>query len=124
MAQPTCVRSDNARAAYMFVRRKVAKGNTYYAVVQSYRDGTKVRHRSVAALGTCPTVEDAVAAAEREIKRRNRCLRKPAGLFPAGAPAPPSATKEMGQHAAALSLQQQRLARLRDVATMMATEAA
>jgi hypothetical protein len=43
----------------MFVRSKVVKGRTYYQVVESYRSGGKVRHRTLASLGTCPTVEEA-----------------------------------------------------------------
>jgi hypothetical protein len=43
----------------MFVRSKVVKGRTYYQAIETYRSFGKVRHRTLASLGTCPTVEDA-----------------------------------------------------------------
>jgi hypothetical protein len=44
-----------------YVRRKQVKGNTYYQLVESYRDGGKVRQRLVAHLGAFPTLEEAIA---------------------------------------------------------------
>ncbi len=51
----------------MFVRSRVARGRTYYAVVESYREGGKVRHRQLAALGTNPDLRSAVARTRRAI---------------------------------------------------------
>jgi hypothetical protein len=35
----------------MFIRTKVAKGHTYYQIVECVRDGDKIRQRVVASLG-------------------------------------------------------------------------
>src|SRR4051794_13823315 len=43
----------------MFVRSKTVKGRKYYQVIETYRDGGKVRHRTIASLGQHPTIEDA-----------------------------------------------------------------
>ena len=43
-----------------FIRHSTVNGHTYYAVVQSYRDGGKVRHRQLAYLGRYPTVPAAI----------------------------------------------------------------
>src|SRR5262249_8813214 len=47
----------------MFIRSKVVKGRTYYQVVESYRDCGRVRQRTLASLGTHPTIEGARAEA-------------------------------------------------------------
>jgi hypothetical protein len=59
----------------MFIRAKKVKGRVYYQLVQGYRDFVgKVRQRTIASLGTSPTVEDAIKAAKRELSgiRRQR----------------------------------------------------
>src|SRR4051812_41077115 len=43
----------------MFVRSKTVKGRKYYQVIETYRDGGKVRHRTIVSLGQHPTIEDA-----------------------------------------------------------------
>jgi hypothetical protein len=43
----------------MFLRSKVVKGRTYHQVVESYRDEGRVRQRTLASLGTHPTIEAA-----------------------------------------------------------------
>src|SRR4051794_21461797 len=58
----------------MFVRSRKAKGSTYYAVVESYREAGKIKHRQVAALGRHQRLEDAIAAAEREVRQGRRRL--------------------------------------------------
>src|SRR3954447_16532981 len=70
----------------MFVRSRVAKGRAYYAVVESFRDGAKVRHRQVLALGTCPDVPAAIEATRREIRRLRRRLDVLAAPYPSGPP--------------------------------------
>ena len=52
----------------MFIRRKIVKGETYYQVVETYRDGAQVRHRNIVSLGQCPTPQEALKSALREIK--------------------------------------------------------
>ncbi len=47
----------------MFVRSKVVKGRTYYQVVETYRDGDRVRHHTLASLGTHSTIEEALREA-------------------------------------------------------------
>jgi hypothetical protein len=58
----------------MYIRSKVVKGATYYQVVDGYRDAEgRVRHRTVASLGRCPTIEEAIlqiGATEARIRRR------------------------------------------------------
>ncbi len=45
----------------MFIRSKVVKGRTYYQAVESYRDSKdgRVRQKTLASLGTHPTIEPA-----------------------------------------------------------------
>jgi hypothetical protein len=43
----------------LFIRSKPAGGRTYYQVVEGYRDNGRVRHRTLASLGTNPTIEKA-----------------------------------------------------------------
>jgi hypothetical protein len=78
----------------MFVRSRVAKGRTYYAVVESYRDGTRVRHRQVLALGTCPDVPAAIRATRREIGRLRRRLAALVASRPDGTPDRPARTRD------------------------------
>lgn len=58
----------------MFIRSKTVGGRTYYQVVQGWREGGRVRHRTIASLGRSPTIELALDAAEsqREAARLER----------------------------------------------------
>ena len=47
----------------MFIRSKVVKGQTYYQLVEAYREAGRPRQRSLASLGPHPTIEAARAAA-------------------------------------------------------------
>jgi hypothetical protein len=60
----------------MFVRKKVVKGRTYYQVVESYRQGGRIRHRTLASLGTHPTIEEACREAMGEYFARKRRRRE------------------------------------------------
>jgi hypothetical protein len=62
----------------MFIRSKVVNGDTYYAIVESYRDGARIRHRQVLSLGRSPDVESAITAvtrASRQVERRMALLK-------------------------------------------------
>ncbi len=52
----------------MFIRRKIMRGETYYQVVETYRDGARVRHRNIVSLGQCPTPQEVLKSALRRIK--------------------------------------------------------
>jgi hypothetical protein len=56
----------------VYIRSKVAKGRTYYQLVEGRREGGKVRQRIVAALGRHPTIEDALADLKRQLTRLRR----------------------------------------------------
>jgi hypothetical protein len=56
----------------MFIRSKVVNGHTYYAIVESYRDGARIRHRQVLPLGRSPNVESAIAAVTRASRQAER----------------------------------------------------
>jgi hypothetical protein len=43
----------------MFIRSKVVKGRTYYQVIEAYREDGQPRQRTLASLGTHPTIEGA-----------------------------------------------------------------
>jgi hypothetical protein len=59
----------------MFIRSKVVKNQTYYQVVEGYRDEQgRVRHRTVGSLGQCPTPKDAIEANKRRMARLGRRL--------------------------------------------------
>lgn len=64
----------------MFVRSKVAKGNTYYAVVESFRDGPKVRQRTILSMGGHPTVESLLTSAKARLKRARKEWNRLSGL--------------------------------------------
>jgi hypothetical protein len=44
----------------VFIRRKIVRGITYYALVESYRSEGKVRQRTLLSLGRNPTLEAAI----------------------------------------------------------------
>ena len=56
----------------MYIRIKNISGKRYYQVVETFRDGYRVRQRSIASLGTNPTPKDAIQAYTRDIKRFKR----------------------------------------------------
>ena len=56
----------------MFIRSKVVNGETYYAIVESYRDGARIRHRQVISLGRSPNAESAIAAITRASRQAER----------------------------------------------------
>jgi hypothetical protein len=89
----------------MFVRSKVAKGTRYYAVVESYRDDGRVRHRPVVALGRCPTVRQAIDATRRAVLQLEETRRLMLGLNPGGGPPRPRRSRvltrverQLGRH--------------------------
>ncbi len=51
-----------------YIRRKQVKGNTYYQLVESYRDGGKVRQRLIMHLGRYQTVEELIVSIEATIE--------------------------------------------------------
>ena len=53
-----------------YVKGKTVGGNTYYNLVETYRDSGKVKTRTLAYLGTHATVEAAYQFWIREAKRR------------------------------------------------------
>ncbi len=52
----------------MFIRRKIVRGKTYFQVVETYRDGARVRHRNIVSLGQHPTPEGALRGVRADIK--------------------------------------------------------
>jgi hypothetical protein len=107
--------------SHMFIRSRVVKGTTYYAVVESYRAGDKVRHRHIAALGTTPTVEGAIAEAARKVKRLRSRLGKLEALWPASSDRPAEGVRAQVRAEEKLALQELRLARLREVRAKLAS---
>src|SRR3954453_20659103 len=65
----------------VFVRKREAKGRTYYAVVESYRDAGRVRHRQIVALGASSDVPAVIKATEADVRKLRRRL---ARLAPMG----------------------------------------
>ncbi len=60
----------------MYIRRKVVKGQTYYQLVEGFRDGGKVRHKTLASLGTASTLAEARADLKRQVARLRRRLQR------------------------------------------------
>jgi hypothetical protein len=97
----------------MFVRRRVVKGQDYYAVVESYRDGARVRHRQIVALGTFPDVPTAIAATRREVHRlRYRVTRLRSFEYPLVMRECEASTKRLALQQARLILLEDALARM------------
>jgi hypothetical protein len=69
----------------MYIRRKTVKCREYYQLVEGYRDDAgKVRHRTLASLGTSATIPDAIKAAELVVRRATRVLKRLETLYPEG----------------------------------------
>ena len=64
----------------MFIRSKIAKGYTYYQIVEGVRDGERVRQRIVMSLGTTPDPAAALKNMRRELAR----LRRERNFWPIG----------------------------------------
>ncbi len=45
----------------MFIRERLVNGASYFSVVESYRDGGRVRQRTVVSLGQSATIKEAIA---------------------------------------------------------------
>jgi hypothetical protein len=60
----------------VYIRTKVAKGQTYYQLVEGRREGGKVRQRIVAALGRNPTIEGSLADLKWQLTRLRRERRR------------------------------------------------
>src|SRR4051812_41784881 len=103
------------RGALMFVRKRVVKGRDYYAVVESYRDGARVRHRQIVALGDLPDVPTATQETRREVRRLGSYLTR-LGRFKCP---PPSYLREREAMTKRLALQKARLLLLKDVLARM-----
>jgi hypothetical protein len=52
----------------VYIRSKVAKGHTYYQIVEGVRDGKRVRQRVVLALGRTPDPRVALEGWRRDVK--------------------------------------------------------
>jgi len=48
----------------MFIRKRELNGQTYYSIVESYRESGRVRQRTVVSLGQCSTVNEAIKECE------------------------------------------------------------
>src|SRR4051812_11384932 len=101
-------RSANPEGVAMFVRKREAKGRTYYAVVESYRDAGRIRHRQVVALGTNSDFSGAIKATKAAVRKLRRRLPQ---LEKLGIATPPVA-REWKATAERLALQEQKLALL------------
>src|SRR4051794_980565 len=99
----------------VFVRKREAKGRTYYAVVESYRDAGRVRHRQVVALGTCPDVPAAIKATQADVRKLHRRLAR----LPQAENTLPALVREREAKARRLALQERRLKTLADVRDRM-----
>lgn len=56
----------------MFIRAKEVKGQVYYQMVEGYRDGGKVRHRTIMSLGRDATIAEAMGCSKKEAGRLKR----------------------------------------------------
>jgi hypothetical protein len=107
----------------VFVRKRQSKGETYYAVVESYREAGNVKHRQVVALGTNPDLERAIEATRRAIRQTRGRLTKLVAVYPQGAAVSPRAAREREKITKALALQEERLKLLTDARQRMAPAA-
>ena len=51
----------------MFIRIKTIGGKSYFQVVETFRDGYRVRHRSIVSLGRNRSPKEAIRAYEKEM---------------------------------------------------------
>jgi hypothetical protein len=56
-----------------FIRSKKLRGVTYYAVCECYRQGDKVKQRTVVSLGQNETIDDAIADCRWWIAENRKC---------------------------------------------------
>src|SRR4051812_18325055 len=104
----------------MFLRSKVAKGKVYFAAVHSYRDGGRVRQRSVP-LGREPDVAKALARAEARVRALRAELRRLEVVYPPGSEAPAWAVRDRARLGRSLAVHEGRLARLREAKASLAS---
>jgi len=62
----------------VYIRTKQWQGHTYYQVVETHREGAKIRQKILVSLGSHSTVTEALTAAKREWNR----LRRERGRWP------------------------------------------
>ncbi len=98
----------------MFIRGKIVKDNTYYQVVESYRDADgKVRHRNVVSLGQNATVDAAIKDAKRMIRRYEKQRDDERRWWPNGGPKYSTERLERAEHG--LTRYTERLALLKSI---------
>lgn len=68
-----------ARTRDLYIRRKAAKGHTYYQVVEAVRTGKDVRQRVIVELGSTSNPDKALAEMKAELAR----YRELRGQYPA-----------------------------------------
>jgi hypothetical protein len=56
------------REGAMFIRSKILNGNKYYQMIEGYRVGSRVRHRTIYSLGRYNTPEALIDSLESELK--------------------------------------------------------
>jgi hypothetical protein len=109
-----CQRTGDER---MFIRSKEVKGATYYQVVEGYREGSRVRHRTLISLGQNPTLAEAEAL---ERSRRTATARRLARLkrlgFGSGGRLPRSVQADGERLQQKLTQHDERLTKLADLA--------
>ena len=101
----------------MYVRAKVVKGETYYQVVEGYRDEAgRVRHRNIISLGRKEEMDWAIEECVSWIRRDQRRLRILEEQFRHADSMPGWAQRETARLRARLTRQKGRRAALMDVA--------
>jgi hypothetical protein len=99
----------------MFIRRKEMGRYTFYQVVEGYREGKRVRHRTLASLGTSPTIPEAI----KELDSLDRPLKRRLSILQTDQWPSPPIQREIARLQAKLSQHEERRAKLREVAKML-----
>jgi hypothetical protein len=105
----------------VFVRSKIVNGTIYYQLIEGYRDPDtgKVRQRTIASLGTSPTLADAIARAKLTVRAKKRRLER---AMPRGV-ASPSLERELTTLRARIATEEAKLAKLEEALRVGTTAA-
>lgn len=106
-----------------YIRRKQVKGATYYQVVHGYRDldGT-VRQSTIASLGRHPTIQEALADTERQLRAAKRRHKQELELWPRTTERPSGSQRRVVKLSNEISVLLERRLRLREAAVELNIE--
>jgi hypothetical protein len=100
---PVLCQPVTVRGITMFIRKTVAKGQTYYQIVEGRREGEKVRQRVLCSLGQENDPKAILKHRTRLLAQHRRELAKLEHIYPAAEPIPALIAKRQAQLRASIA---------------------